>query len=132
VSNHSLSLEATNTAPRLARLALCEWLSQDGYSEIEAAVLLAGSELVANAVMHAGTSSTLSYASNDEFVEIGVLDGSREPVIPPGGQASAKGVARPFVRRGRGLLIVQELAKEWGVSQTRHGKRVWARWSLPP
>jgi anti-sigma regulatory factor (Ser/Thr protein kinase) len=84
----------------------------------EIAVLLT-SELVTNVIVHARTPMR--------------LDVDTEP--PHGGVrvAIADDVPRPPVRRsmndgrltGRGMHLVESLAREWGVEPTARGKRVW-------
>jgi anti-sigma regulatory factor (Ser/Thr protein kinase)/anti-anti-sigma regulatory factor len=76
------------------------------------------SELVANAVLHAGTIFTVRISLRPRYVHIAVRDGSMMvPVIPPKDQR---------VEGGRGLLLVMALAAAWGHLQTPDGKVVWA------
>lgn len=76
------------------------------------------SELVTNAVLHAGTGPIVSIRVNDENVRIEVEDTS--PVAP---------VLREYgldASTGRGLNVVSKAASEWGVETTSSGKAVWA------
>jgi anti-sigma regulatory factor (Ser/Thr protein kinase) len=80
-------------------------------------------ELSANAVHHAGTPFTVAVSHDDEgmlTVEVHDHD-SRLPVIP---------TLDPAAVRGRGLLLVDTLAREWGVTVIHDdGKTVWFRLS---
>ena len=38
----------------------------------------------------------------------------------------------PSTPAGRGLLLVEALAEQWGQRRPNHGKTVWARLALPP
>jgi anti-sigma regulatory factor (Ser/Thr protein kinase) len=76
------------------------------------------SELVTNAVLHAGTGPVVSVRIDDENVRISVEDTS--PVAP---------VLREYgldASTGRGLRVVSTAASEWGVETTSSGKAVWA------
>jgi hypothetical protein len=76
------------------------------------------SELVTNAVLHAGTGPIVSVRIDDENVRIEVEDTS--PAAP---------VLREYgldASTGRGLRVVSTAASEWGVETTSSGKAVWA------
>jgi anti-sigma regulatory factor (Ser/Thr protein kinase) len=75
------------------------------------------SELVTNAVLHAGTSLRV-VLSRDDCVRIAVHDHS--PVMPVVKASSDRATT------GRGLHLVQRLADSWGV-ETNAGKAVWCR-----
>jgi anti-sigma regulatory factor (Ser/Thr protein kinase) len=76
------------------------------------------SELVTNAVLHAGTGPIVSVRIDDTNVRIEVEDTS--PAAP---------VLREYgldASTGRGLRVVSTAASEWGVETTSSGKAVWA------
>jgi anti-sigma regulatory factor (Ser/Thr protein kinase) len=79
------------------------------------AVLLT-SELATNAVVHARTPFRLSVHFDGELT-VEVTDGSREQ--PRVEDAPVDG------DRGRGLLLVSEIAARWGSRQEGEGKTVW-------
>lgn len=85
---------------------------------------LATSELVANAVRHAGTDLRLS-VSLDDGVVIAIEDSRpeiRHPVLAnPGSMAES----------GRGLHIVAAVSSDWGIRATPNGKAVWFALLLP-
>lgn len=106
-------------AVRFARdLATGACLSWD-LPELIGPVSLVVSELVSNAVEHAGTIITLQVGRRDRYVHVAVRDGSREePHLDPPADAR--------VLKGRGLLLVDSLAVHWGSLPSHEGKVVWA------
>lgn len=75
------------------------------------------SELVSNAVRHAGTPIRLVLRMEGGRVQVDVSDG-------------APGAPRPRLveadsEAGRGLFLVDQLARDWGVRPARRGKTVW-------
>jgi Histidine kinase-like ATPase domain len=94
---------------------------------IDDAVLLT-SELVTNAVVHAGTPVHVLCRLADAVLEIAVLDYHPARLIPgcvPDGEAPA---GRTY---GRGLLLSARLASSWGVAYARTCKAVWFRLAVP-
>jgi anti-sigma regulatory factor (Ser/Thr protein kinase)/GAF domain-containing protein len=97
---------------------------------IDDAVLLT-SELVTNAVVHAGTPVQVICRLAESAVEVVVLD--RHPVqLVPGRPQSEAGAGAADRTSGRGLLLPGELASSWGVSYARTAKAVWFRLGLDP
>jgi serine phosphatase RsbU (regulator of sigma subunit)/anti-sigma regulatory factor (Ser/Thr protein kinase) len=86
------------------------------------AVLLA-SELVTNAIVHAGTSVRLTCQMRGSTVEISVLDRHPARMIPDPPSA-ADVVDRPS---GRGLLLPAALSSSWGVTYAPAAKVIWFR-----
>lgn len=81
------------------------------------AALLLTSELVTNAILHACTEFVVGVTRGVQVLMVTVRDGStKDPVQPPPDHG------RPS---GRGLLLVEELASQWGVLHDDHGKTVW-------
>jgi anti-sigma regulatory factor (Ser/Thr protein kinase) len=81
-------------------------------------LVLIGSELVTNAVLHARTELTLTVELRDGRVRISVTDRSQAPATLRHYRADA------FT--GRGLGVVAALSDRWGVSAAADGKVVWA------
>jgi anti-anti-sigma regulatory factor/anti-sigma regulatory factor (Ser/Thr protein kinase) len=81
-------------------------------------------EFVANVVDHARTMMTLRLSLRPRYLNLAVRDGSSSP--PTAGVPS-----HPEARRGRGLLLVNELAYSWGYLPSHHGKVVWAALRRP-
>jgi anti-sigma regulatory factor (Ser/Thr protein kinase) len=125
---------AAAAARRFVRDTLRSWeltgRSEDQDALVDDAVLLT-SELVTNAVLHAGTPVQVTCRLvGDELngaVEIAVLD--RRPAelrldVP---KATAEAAERT---NGRGLQLPSQLASAWGVTYARAAKAVWFRISL--
>ncbi len=88
------------------------------------AVAVVLSELVSNAMQHAGPPVRLRILVTGDRVLIEVRDSS---TLRP-----HRRVTGPQEERGRGLLIVDALATEWGFRITRDGKSTWAELRHPP
>ena len=87
-------------------------------------VALALSEVVTNAVLHAGTTIQVSVAVGRDLVRVEVADGS--PRVPSARDyASTSGT-------GRGLRLVAALTARWGVDVRSAGKAVWFEVYLTP
>jgi anti-sigma regulatory factor (Ser/Thr protein kinase) len=85
---------------------------------------LGTSELVANAIRHAGTELVLTIRV-DGVVRIAIQDGEpelRRPVI-----ADSDFLAE----NGRGLHIVAAISQDWGITTAANGKVVWFNLALP-
>jgi anti-sigma regulatory factor (Ser/Thr protein kinase) len=75
------------------------------------------SELVANAVLHTGTPIEVVVCPDTDGVRIEVHDGS--PQLPIRKHYST------MSGTGRGLLLVEQMANDWGSQRTADGKVVW-------
>jgi signal transduction histidine kinase len=82
------------------------------------AVAVVLTELLSNAVQHAGPPVRLRLLVTGDRVLIEVRDTS---TLPP-----RRRLPGPHEERGRGLHIVDALATEWGCRITRDGKSTWA------
>lgn len=107
--------EATSAgrARRLLREALGEDTAWDGVLD---AAQLAISEIVTNALVHAGTPMRLRILV-DGGIRVELTDGN--PRLPLQRDFSAT------ANTGRGLLLVDELATRWGAYPVPDGKVVW-------
>ena len=114
------------SAAAAARRFVRETLISSGlpvdHDAISDAVLLT-SELVTNAVVHAGTPVQLTCRLNGTNIEVSVLDRHPARVIPDPPGATAV-VDRPS---GRGLLLPAALSASWGVTYAASAKAVWFR-----
>jgi anti-sigma regulatory factor (Ser/Thr protein kinase) len=105
-----------------------EWTQRDAL--VDDAMLLT-SELVTNAVLHAGTpvqvTCRLLGDLSDGAVEIAVLDRRPTQLRPDRPHTAAEAAERT---NGRGLQLPSELATAWGVTYARAAKAVWFRLNL--
>ena len=109
-------LEPLLQAPALARAFLRRTLAGWGAERFVDDALLVVDELVANAVLHAGTEIELRLALRADRLGVAVADRSRErPSLE-----YADGAAE----RGRGLLLVDAVATDWHVLPRRDGGKV--------
>jgi anti-sigma regulatory factor (Ser/Thr protein kinase) len=119
-AHRELVLPADPTAPGMARAflrsAAQEWGVDDDLAQDAAMVL---TELVANAVDHARSESTLSLRVAHEGLCVAVRDAHPGPVPRPA-------PIDPTAARGRGLQMVDALTTAWGVTSHDGGKTVWA------
>jgi anti-sigma regulatory factor (Ser/Thr protein kinase) len=121
---------AAAAARRFVRDTLQSWVvtggDADGHGLVDDAVLLT-SELVTNAVVHAGTPVQVTCRLADDNVEVVVRDSQPASLVPEP-PASDRG---PTERTGgRGLLLPSALASAWGVTYGRTAKAVWFRIGL--
>jgi serine phosphatase RsbU (regulator of sigma subunit)/anti-sigma regulatory factor (Ser/Thr protein kinase) len=113
---------AVATARCFVRDTLISWGLSGDDTRLTDAVLLA-SELVTNAIVHAGTRVRLTCRMNAATVEISVLDQHPARMIPDPPSAAAE-VDRPS---GRGLLLPAALSSSWGVTYASAAKVIWFR-----
>lgn len=78
---------------------------------------LLATEIATNGVVHTESPLTVIVRYLGPVVRVEVGDGSRE--LPVTGTPAADDL------KGRGLVLVEALASDWGVTPTRTGKRVW-------
>lgn len=110
-------LEATSLAPRQARAHTTAALEQWGFADRLDVALLLVSEVVTNAVRHAGTDLRLHLRPSGSILYIEVADGdARVPRVQD---------QRLDDEGGRGLHLVEAFASRWGVRPTSRGKVVW-------
>jgi anti-sigma regulatory factor (Ser/Thr protein kinase) len=109
--------DATGLARDLIDVASAAW----SFPSLRHPGRLVISELVANAVQHAGTPMAVTVWRRRSGLHLSVRDGSRRlPEQPVATPASKRGSG------GQGLLVVDTLASCWGAMSTRDGKMVWA------
>jgi anti-sigma regulatory factor (Ser/Thr protein kinase) len=110
-------------APRAAREFADGVLGRWRLPSLAAPVELVVSELVTNAVRHAGTAVTVRLTRVPEGLLVEVDDAG----------AGHPHVVAPLRRSvgGHGLAIVERLADAWGHEDRGDGKTVWARLCLP-
>jgi serine phosphatase RsbU (regulator of sigma subunit)/anti-sigma regulatory factor (Ser/Thr protein kinase) len=118
-------LQAVAAARRFVRETLNSWQLPCRDDLVSDAVLLT-SELVTNAVVHAGTAVKVACRLRGAEVEVSVLDRHPARMIPDPPDGSARS-DRPS---GRGLLLPGALSSSWGVTYAPAAKVVWFRLAL--
>ncbi|MGW6153174.1 SpoIIE family protein phosphatase [Streptomyces sp. NPDC055144] len=113
------------TARAFVRDTLQGW----GFPDIIDDAVVLTSELVTNAVVHAGTSAEVLCLRTDDGVRVEVSDRYPEREIPL--QQSAINMGNPDREGGRGLQLCAALATRWGVDYTPTHKLVWFQLALP-
>jgi anti-sigma regulatory factor (Ser/Thr protein kinase) len=89
------------------------WLAGEARDRL--AILI--SELVTNAVLHAGTAFRVKAVMYPACIRIEVFDDSLAPPV--------MGDRETSLSRGRGLMVVDALSDNWGFDPINHGKVVW-------
>lgn len=103
---------------RAARRFVSQALTEAADDDLIDSVTLLVSELVTNAVLHAGSDVEVLVRLTAEAARVEVTDASAETVAPR--DAAADEVS------GRGLALVETLARRWGVRPSPGGgKTVW-------
>ncbi|MQA96147.1 MAG: SpoIIE family protein phosphatase [Streptosporangiales bacterium] len=129
----SLATTANRTfAPEIQAAAAARSFVRDAFHSwnapeiVDDAVLLT-SELVTNAVVHAGTDVTVSCRLDGGGAEIAVRDELPQRMLLDG--ARAHDVDPEDLERdgGLGLALASAIASAWGVTYTQHDKTVWFR-----
>ena len=89
-------------------------------------ILLVVNELVSNAFDHGRSPRRMRLRRSTEpcFVRVEVDDTSPGP--------PTLGSSRLGANRGLGMVIVNRLAKDWGVTHSLNGKTVWAEITCEP
>jgi anti-sigma regulatory factor (Ser/Thr protein kinase) len=107
--------DACRQARQLVTQACTTWQRTD----LAATATLVATELVANVVRHAHTTMELTLGRRDDHISLAVRDGCRSlprPAQPDGARSG-----------GRGLHLVRELTRSWGVLPVVDGKVIWTR-----
>ncbi|MEU6512042.1 SpoIIE family protein phosphatase [Streptomyces sp. NPDC046942] len=113
------------TARSFVRDTLQGW----GFADIVDDAVVLTSELVTNAVVHAGTHADVLCLRTEEGVRIEVSDRYPEREVPL--QSAASTMGSPDREGGRGLQLCAALAARWGVDYTPTHKNVWFQLDLP-
>lgn len=112
-------------APKPESLAAARALAAAGCAEWQVPQRIAGlvqvvlTELVGNAVRHAGTPMEVVLRRTAQYIHVSVHDQDRR-------HPRLCGPETPDAEGGRGLMVVEALAASWGSAPTRDGKVVWA------
>ncbi len=125
MSSLRISLPQTAASPAQARRQVSRFAAENHLGGEATVALLVLSELVTNAVLHGAEPIEVLVLSEDDALRIEVSDGdTRTSHIAP--QARRE----PEQLGGRGLQIVNSLARAWGIIAHDGGKTVWAEVGL--
>ncbi|MFI5807962.1 SpoIIE family protein phosphatase [Streptomyces sp. NPDC051561] len=113
------------TARAFVRDTLQGW----GHSELVDDAVVLTSELVTNAVVHAGTQADVLCLRTEDGIRVEVGDRYPEREVPL--QGTGMNLGGPDREGGRGLLLCAALASKWGVEYTPTLKQVWFQLDLP-
>lgn len=140
-------------APSLAREFIGQTLRRWDLAELVHDSVLAVSEMLTNAVVHARTPIVATLCVADSIAEIAVTD--RDPraprlrpprrdlladidALPPGSEnhvdprhPGLRSGPSGSIAAGRGLIILDAISLSWGVTHHGGGKDVWARFRVP-
>ncbi|WP_458246006.1 SpoIIE family protein phosphatase [Streptomyces sp. MAI_2237] len=123
------SFEPVGRSVATARSFVRDTLQGWGFADIVDDAVVLTSELVTNAVVHAGTSADVLCLRTDDGVRVEVADHYPEREIPL--QGSPVNMGSPDREGGRGLQLCAALAGRWGVEYTPTHKQVWFQLDLP-
>ncbi|MGY3204421.1 SpoIIE family protein phosphatase [Streptomyces sp. TE5632] len=123
------SFEPVGRSVAGARAFVRDTLQGWGFADIIDDAVVLTSELVTNAVVHAGTFADLLCLRSDDGVRIEVADRYPEREVPLQGSAATMG--SPDREGGRGLQLCAALADRWGVEYSPTHKTVWFQLDIP-
>ncbi|MFC5674724.1 SpoIIE family protein phosphatase [Streptomyces incanus] len=123
------SFEPVGRSVASARSFVRDTLQGWGFADIIDDAVVLTSELVTNAVVHAGTWADLLCLRCDDGVRIEVTDRYPEREVPLQGPAAVMG--SPDREGGRGLQLCAALANRWGVEYAPAHKTVWFQLDVP-
>lgn len=113
----STVLPPTPASVPLARHFATDALHALGHDELDEVAALLVSEMATNAVVHAKSPMRVSVWCHGGNPRVEIRDD--DPTLPREVQPD------PFATGGRGILLVDGLAKDWGINHNGRGKTVW-------
>ncbi|MFF6835316.1 SpoIIE family protein phosphatase [Streptomyces sp. NPDC012438] len=122
------SFEPVGRSVAAARAFVRDTLQGWGHPELVDDAVVLTSELVTNAVVHAGTAADVLCLRSDDSIRVEVSDRYPEREIPV---QSGRTLVSPDRENGRGLLLCAALAHRWGVDYSPTRKHVWFHLDLP-
>lgn len=116
-------LPPTPSSVSTARDLVRELLAEAGREDLAETAVLLVSEVVTNAILHAGTPVDVRAVLDVDGLRVDVADGSRH--LPSRRRYAAT------AGTGRGLMLLEQMVDDWGVTQRRDGKTVWFHLAAP-
>ena len=113
--DHTVSLACDVADVRVARADARGWLEAAGLNSDDAVLVV--SELLTNAIVHAGSAPTLTMRISHDHIRVEVSDESA---------AAPRISARVDADGGFGLRVVDVASRAWGWLPTPSGKIVWS------
>ncbi|MFF3291928.1 SpoIIE family protein phosphatase [Streptomyces sp. NPDC003023] len=123
------SFDPVGRSVATARAFVRDTLQGWGHSDVVDDAVVLTSELVTNAIVHAGTSADVLCLRSEDGVRVEVADRYPEREVPI--QGAGRAMANLDSENGRGLLLCAALASRWGVEYTPTHKTVWFQLDLP-
>jgi serine phosphatase RsbU (regulator of sigma subunit)/anti-sigma regulatory factor (Ser/Thr protein kinase) len=125
MTSTSASLPADQRSPAQARRHLRAALAPAGLEHVLDDALVLVTELVTNAVVHAGTAVELHLDTTAPGLRVEVVDHG------PGSSLTLRAPAPESSESGRGLHILDALASRWGTTHGPGSKSVWFELDRP-
>ena len=119
----AVTLERDPASVAEARRVVREFAAEHGLDAVLDDVQLLTSEVVTNAILHAGTAVGLRLIAVADRLRVEASDGS--------GARPVRREANAEATNGRGLLLLDRVATSWDVVGTPDGKLVWFELALP-
>jgi anti-sigma regulatory factor (Ser/Thr protein kinase) len=116
-STRSISLPGEPGAARAAREFVRQSLHAWQLDDVDQLAELLTDELVSNVIRHVGSPMQVRASRDGSSVRVEVDDGSAAPPIRRAPEASDE--------RGRGIMLVETVATDWGVEIHDDGKTIW-------
>jgi GAF domain-containing protein/anti-sigma regulatory factor (Ser/Thr protein kinase) len=114
---------------RQARTFVHDRLSCWGLADMSDDLELIASEIVTNALVHAGSDVDVRLRMYEDRIRLEVRDSASDPPVPIPYSLSEEGCSR--AEHGRGLFLVDALADTWNTSPNGFGKTVWLEMDIP-
>ncbi|HZG95592.1 MAG TPA: ATP-binding protein [Mycobacteriales bacterium] len=111
-------LPPARQSPGAARRFVSDMLRRWKFDSAVDSVELLTSELVTNAVVHAGTDVQVVLEASDGHIHVEVIDLNRRPPV-------VRFTPYDDLQTGRGLTLLENVASAWGVDTLERGKSVW-------
>jgi hypothetical protein len=115
----SLALDPVVGAARKSRELVTEWCDRWDLPELTGPANIVVTEMVNNVVAHARTPMTVRLARRGDSMTVAVHD--LNPTVP-----RFTGPAAPTSYGGRGMMLIDSVARLWGNLPLDDGKVVWA------